>query len=64
MMLTCWIELLYSRNEEHLKQKEKKNGGGQSERFNLGSNGHQKDGAWDGGTQGKREPSPDMMHLS
>ena len=45
MMLTCWIELLYSRNEELLKQKEKKNGGGQSERFNLGSNGHQKDGA-------------------
>ena len=24
MMLTCWIELLYSRNEELLKQKEKK----------------------------------------
>ena len=45
MMLTCWIELLYSHTEEHLKQKEDKNGGGQSERFNLGSNGHQKDGA-------------------
>ena len=30
MMWACWVELLYSRTEEHLKQKEDKNGGGQS----------------------------------
>ena len=63
-MLTCWVELLYSHTEEHLKRMTKMaavRASGSTLVCVAGAwnriNGHQKDWAREGGTRGKRKPS-------